>query len=516
MKRFKHIRPALALPALLILIASCTINPVTGQRQLALVTADDEVAIGNEQYQPSQQMQGGPYVRDPALTRYVQNVGDRLAGVSDRGLPYEFVILNSSVPNAWALPGGKIAINRGLLVELESEAELAAVLGHEIVHAAARHGALSLQRGLLLQGAVAIAATAARNRDYSDAAVGAASVGAQLINTRHGRQDELEADAYGIQYMSRAGYDPSAAISLQETFVRLSEGRDSGWLAGLFASHPPSQERVAANRQTAAGLPSGGTLGREAYQAATADLRRLTPGYEAIDDAREALADDDVAAARRYAATAAATLGNDADVESLYGDIETAAGNEAQALPRYTRATELNPRYFYYQLAKAETHRALNQLDAAQTAYEASNALLPTAGAYYGLGRIAETRGNRQQALEYYARAGESSGQAGAEARAATVRLDLPANPNRYLSLATGVDSNGRLYVDIGNPTELNVGGIALRIAYVDGGQTRQVQRSLDGNLPAGQGRRLATGLGPFTSATQFNVTIDTASVIGN
>jgi predicted Zn-dependent protease len=311
-----------------------------------------------------------------------------------------------------------------------------------------------------------VLATTSRDRDYSGLAVGAASVGAQLIHTRHGRQDELESDAYDMRYMSRAGYDPREAITLQETFLRLAEGRDGGgWLAGLFASHPPSNERVAANRQTAAGLPATGTVGREAYQAATANLRRAAPGFEALDDARAALVDDNLAEARRKAAEAAELLPGDADVQALYGDIEMAAENPAQALPRYTRALDLNPQYFYHALGKAEAHRALGQLSEAQGAYEASISLLPTAGAYYGLGRIAESRGNVQQALEHYARAGESSGQAGADARAATVRLDLPANPGRYLSLTTGLDSNGRLYVDIGNATEVDVGRISLRIA---------------------------------------------------
>jgi predicted Zn-dependent protease len=134
-------------------LCGCVINPVTGDRELALVSADQEIAIGEQQYAPSQQMQGGQYELDSELTSYVASVGQKLAAVSDRDLPYEFVVLNSSVPNAWALPGGKIAVNRGLLNELNSEAELAAVLGHEIVHAAARHGALAMQRGLLLQGA---------------------------------------------------------------------------------------------------------------------------------------------------------------------------------------------------------------------------------------------------------------------------------------------------------------------------------------------------------------------------
>src|SRR5690606_9196281 len=139
--------------------------------------------------------------------------------------------------------------------------------GHEIVHAAARHGALAMQRGMLLQGALLATAVGARDNDYSNLVVGAASVGAQLINQRYGRSAELESDLYGTRYIAAAGYDPTAAITLQEKFVRLSEGRgDPGWLAGLFASHPPSTERVERNRETAASLPAGGEIGRERYQ----------------------------------------------------------------------------------------------------------------------------------------------------------------------------------------------------------------------------------------------------------
>jgi predicted Zn-dependent protease len=111
-------------------------------------------------------MQGGDMVADPELTAYVQSVGQRIAAVSDSDLPYEFVVLNNGVPNAWALPGGKIAVNRGLLAELEDEAELAAVLGHEIVHAAARHGAQAVTRGTLLQGALVVGMIASADSEY--------------------------------------------------------------------------------------------------------------------------------------------------------------------------------------------------------------------------------------------------------------------------------------------------------------------------------------------------------------
>ena len=233
-----------------LLASGCATNPVTGRSELTLVSKREEISIGARQYLPAQQSQGGAYIVDEALTGYVNEVGQRLAAVSDRPLPYEFVVINDSTPNAWALPGGKIAINRGLLSQLDNEAELAAVLGHEIIHAAARHGAKAMERALLLQGAVLLTALGTQDSEYSNYIVGGASIGAQLISTRYGRQAELEADLYGMEYMARAGYDPDAAVSLQEKFVALKQGNSSGWLEGLFASHPPSQERVDRNAET--------------------------------------------------------------------------------------------------------------------------------------------------------------------------------------------------------------------------------------------------------------------------
>ena len=134
--------------------------------------------MGLQNYVPMQQSQGGTYDVDPALTEYVSSVGHKLAAVSEVKLPYDFVVLNNSVPNAWALPSGKIAINRGLLTELNSEAELAAVLGHEVVHAAARHSAQQMSRGMMTQGLVLATTVAASDSGYGDlAAMGAGLAG---------------------------------------------------------------------------------------------------------------------------------------------------------------------------------------------------------------------------------------------------------------------------------------------------------------------------------------------------
>ncbi|MGH8221574.1 MAG: M48 family metalloprotease, partial [Woeseiaceae bacterium] len=301
-------------------LAACATNPVTGEKELMLVGEGTEVSIGQKNYAPMRQAEGGAYIMDPQLTNYVQQVGGRLVAVSDRKLPYEFVVLNNSIPNAWALPGGKIAVNRGLLTQLKSESELSAVLGHEIVHAAARHSAQQMSRGMLLQGGLLAAQVASSDSDYGNLYVAGAGLAAQLVLQRYGREAELEADRYGIEYMKRAGYDAQGAVTLQETFVRMNERKDSGWLAGLFASHPPSQERLDANRKRVAALPPGGNLGVESYRTAMARTMSAKPAYDAYDEGRKALSNKRADTALAKAEQAIKLLPGEAHFHALKGD----------------------------------------------------------------------------------------------------------------------------------------------------------------------------------------------------
>ena len=495
-------------------LAGCTVNPVTGDRELGLVSTAEEIGVGEAQYIPSRQMQGGDFVLDPNLNDYVAEVGYRLADVSDRALPYEFVILNSSVPNAWALPGGKIAVNRGLLLELDSEAELAAVLGHEIVHAAARHGAQAMQRSMILQGAL-LATTVAARGDYSNLAIGAASVGAQLINQRYGRGAELEADLYGMNYLASAGYDPQAAVALQETFMRLSEGRSQDWLSGLFASHPPSTERVNRNRETAAALPGGGELGRDRYQVATQRIRETQPAYDAYDRGRTALAENRPDDAEQLAAEAMGLVPGEAQFHALAGNVDLARDRFTAAIDHYDDAIGRYDEFFYYHLQKGLAHEALGQRDSAELHLQTSIDLFPTAEAYYGLGTLAEDRGDRETALEHYRVAATANSPAGQAAQDALIRLDLPENPGGYLQLRTLLDSQGQLIVEVANPTRIAVTDLRLSVRYVDSsGTIQQTGRQLNRTLASGEAVRLATGIGPFTNPNAFQVEFESARVV--
>ena len=410
---------SLCLGVLALGLVGCAVNPVTGERQLSLVSAEQELAIGAQHYQPSQQAQGGRYLVDPDLNVYVNEVTQRLAEVSDRpGLPYEVVVLNNGTPNAWALPGGKMAINRGLLVELEDEAQLASVMGHEIVHAAARHGASQQTRNILLQSGMLAAGLAAdqANSNYSSLAMGALSAGAGAWQAKYSRDHEREADRYGIEYMARAGYDPEAAVELQETFVKLSENRRSDWLNGLFSSHPPSQERVEANRELAAQY-DGDMRNKARFERAIRQLRRDQPAYDNYEAAQKAAANKEVDKAMSLVEEAITRQPREALFWELQGRLLMERGEQQQALAVLNRAVEINPEFFRPLALRGLTHKRLDNFDQARRDLEASQALLPTQLASFHLGELAQTRGDRQSAIRHYQQAAQGGGQLGQAAQ---------------------------------------------------------------------------------------------------
>lgn len=457
-----------SLVLLAFILSTCGVNPVTKKRELQFVSEEKEIAIGTQNYAPTRQAQGGDYVLDPELTAYVQSIGDRLAAVSDRKLPYEYVIINDSVPNAWAMPGGKIAFNRGLLYELNSEAELAAVMGHELVHAAARHGAQSMERGMLLQGAMVAVGIGAQNTDYSQLIVGGAQVGAQLVNSKYGRDAESESDYYGMLYMKKAGYDPAAAVTLQETFVRLSQGRQSSFLEGLFASHPPSPDRVAANKATLAKLGAGGEMGKEIYAQKTAKLRASRGAYKAYDEAVKALSEKNIDKAKTLVNQAIAIEPKEARFQELLGDIALTQQKPQEALAFYDKAIKMQPDYFKPHIQSGIALFNMGKKTEAEPYLKRANALLPTAPGHALLGQLSEERGDVNGALQHYQVAASSNSEIGKQAVARAVKLDLPRNPAKYIQSAAQADNTANLYAVVQNSTPVSLKRVVVRMVKYD------------------------------------------------
>lgn len=423
------LRSALIIFISFFALASCAVNPVTGKRELSIISASQEVQMGAENYVPYQQQQGGRYVVDPDLGRYVSEVGQRIAAVSDRsGLPFEFVVLNNSVPNAWALPGGKIAINRGLLVELKDEAQLAAVLGHEIVHVAAKHSVQKMQQSQILGLGVVATAVLTRDTDYGEVATAGAGLGAGLWAAKYGREQELQSDAVGMEYMVRAGYDPRAAVELQETFVRLSQNRaNQGWLQGLFASHPPSQERVEKNRAMAAQLGSVGTRNTSGFHRAIAQLKKDQPAYELHMQALAAASNDNFDEAIRLLDRAIAIQPQEALFFTAKGQVELANKRDSRAAEAFTKALSLNPDYYVGHLGLGLIQKKQNRLAQAKPNLLNSTKLLPTQIAYFHLGEIEMAEGNRDAAITYFQRVAQQGGELGERATAHLQTLSQPA-----------------------------------------------------------------------------------------
>lgn len=223
--------------------AGCAVNPVTGRRQLALISEAQEIQMGQQASQEVAQQLG--LVEDQALQQYVQRVGEELARESERpNLPWSFRVVDDPTPNAFALPGGFIFLTRGMMDLMDSEAELAAVLGHEIGHVTARHSVTQISRGQLAQLGLGLGSIF-----FPEAAQtfgGLAQTGMQLLFLSHGRDAERQSDELGFRYALREGYDVREMDDIFATLMRIgaSSGRSSvpAWLA----THPAEPERIAA------------------------------------------------------------------------------------------------------------------------------------------------------------------------------------------------------------------------------------------------------------------------------
>ena len=286
----------LSLLAFLIL-ASCAINPVTGERELMLVSENQEMQLGRSA-SPSANWEFGGHYRDPALESYLGNIVQRLWATSERShLPFEFHIQNSSIPNAFALPG-YVAITRGLLCEMESEAQFAAVMGHEIGHVMARHTAQRLSRIQLQQLGLAIGASALEGTSGSDTLLKLGAIGSSLLLLKYDRAQELQADRLGVKYMSSIGYDPYEALSAHEVLEHSVDAylaklgrspRQDTFVSNILSTHPRKEIRLSEIESMIAMLPpyriSGDGKFSKIFASKTEDIRKINRFYEHYDKA---------------------------------------------------------------------------------------------------------------------------------------------------------------------------------------------------------------------------------------
>lgn len=261
----RHVLTAITLSMAFL---SCVTTGPGGKTSLVVIPTGQEVAIG--QSMAAEIAATEQELADPEWQNYLNRVGQSIVAVCDRrDITYQFRVIESDQINAFAAPGGYIYFYTGLLRMMDNEAELAAVMAHEISHVVARHGIKRLQAAL----GVAVAYELVMGDDSGETLQAAVSVGMGLLFASYSRGNERQADEYGMTYMVRAGYDPSA---METMFTKLAEsGTETNAFEQLISSHPEAQERIRNARANLAGLkplPDNLKLGRSDYQLMLARL----------------------------------------------------------------------------------------------------------------------------------------------------------------------------------------------------------------------------------------------------
>ncbi len=235
----------------LAVLAACATNPVTGKRELALVSESQEIAMGQEGAKQVEASIG--LVNDPALQAYVSNVGRKLAAKSERpNLPWRFGVIDDPTPNAFALPGGPVYVTRGLMSLMDSEAELAAVVGHEIGHITARHSVAQMSKAQLAQLGLGLSMILVPQTQSLGNVLGS---GLQLLFLKYGRDDERQADDLGFQYALRESYDVREMDDVFAALERVGELQHQSALPSWLSTHPAPEERIQRINQKVAALP---------------------------------------------------------------------------------------------------------------------------------------------------------------------------------------------------------------------------------------------------------------------
>ncbi len=225
----------LALISFCSILAGCATNPVTGEKQLMLISPRQELEMG-QQYSPEVEKQLGGPINNPQIQSYVAGVGAKIARASHMpDLEFHYTAVNDESINAMALPGGYIFITRGMLQNIRTEAQLAAILAHETVHVTARHSADAMSK----QIGLSILLSAITSEKTPQTLVTVAELGTQILALKYSRSAEYEADIFGLDYMAKAGYSPSAMVELME----ILESQNSVRPIEFFSTHPSPGNR---------------------------------------------------------------------------------------------------------------------------------------------------------------------------------------------------------------------------------------------------------------------------------
>ncbi|MDD4051465.1 MAG: M48 family metallopeptidase [candidate division Zixibacteria bacterium] len=270
MRRLIRMAAPATLLAVIILAMSCATTGPGGQKSFILVSTEQEISIGQ---QMDQQVRGSEKIlADTAWQNYVNDVGRKIVSTTERSdLPFQFAVIESDQVNAFATPGGYVYFYTGILRTCDKEAELVAVMAHEISHVVARHGVKRLQT---VMGAEIVLSLALGGKSEMTQSLAETALG--IVMQGYSRSQENEADNFGVTYMTRSGYDPNGTILMFEKLVQSGDGGTAGIFESLTSSHPDTQDRINKTKAEIAAmkpLPAGLSMDSQRYQ----QLRKRLP-----------------------------------------------------------------------------------------------------------------------------------------------------------------------------------------------------------------------------------------------
>ena len=387
-------------------LSGCATSPVTGETILVGMSEAQEKQT-DAQVAPHQFSQDLGAIQDESVNGYVAGIGQRMGSLTHRPqMPYSYRVLNANYVNAYTFPGGAMGVTRGILADLDDEAQLAALLGHELGHVNARHAAQRQGQNMVAQAAIAGLNVAAQNSDWGGLMSMGGQIGASALLAGYSREHEREADALGQEYLVKASYPATGMVRLHQLLVSEEKSAPS-LLETMFSTHPMSSERMQAAQAAADSryrISNSLDARRERFMDSTASLRRIRPTIDACKNGETAMAAKQYAKAQTEFQTALTKTPRDYASNLRMAQCLQAQGQTAKAANYADNAREIYPQ-------EAQAHKlagvlALQQRDGA-LAYQnldRFDRLLPgDAGILFLKGVSLEGMGNRRGAAQHYA-----------------------------------------------------------------------------------------------------------------
>jgi predicted Zn-dependent protease len=411
-------------------LSGCAVDPVTGKKTMAFASKEDEIAV-DKKHSPHQYSEDYGVSQDRNLNAYLASVGSQLSSRSHRpDMPFNFQVVNANYVNAYAFPGGSIACTRGILLDLDSEDELAALLGHETGHVNARHYAESQAKGTLVQlASVGLSvAAASQGAQYGELAKILGQFGGGALLSHYSRENEREADSLGMEYMVRGGYNPQGMVGLMEMLNTQHQSKPNA-LELMFATHPMSSERLATANSRMQNTPTYAqaakqTLKRERYMDNTARVRALKPVINGEQKGEALLNQKQYEQAAGLFGQSLSMAPDDYPGLILMGKTQLAMKRPQEAQPYLDKAKSIYPTEAQAHHLSGVSHLQMRRPDAALDGFQEYERLLPgNPNTVFLKGYSYEMMQNKRAAAQEYYRYAQLTQQQGSQAQYAVNRL---------------------------------------------------------------------------------------------